>query len=209
MNWRRFLTRAGEDSQRWQGALDRLCAWRLTLHPSAHPRLDFLDAMRESLAWQCLSHPAWARFHYDQGCLPRLLRQAADLDWLPAGGPHPMPCPRQARRWQRLADGMLLDLGWSLPHRQKALQGSTLPECLGWLDGRHLLARCECQSWHWPRTARWRRGRLYSASLLDSGCLWLEVPAEALVDCSCGRGVGLGDVERVHQLFTNIFSASP
>lgn len=169
----RFLTRAGEDYQKYRGSTDRLCAARAMLSP--HPRLQafFMAAMREALAWHCLHHPELARACWQADCWPRGLRHWEDLERLPRVESlvhSPQQLPRDLRRWTRVLENSLADLGWSRP-RRRCLWAR--PDCLHWHEGDFPMFEDESGQCRWPRVVRLQAGRLFcpvyrSRSLLST-----------------------------------------
>lgn len=185
---RRFLTRAGEARQRCRGAIDQLCAGRQQLSRHPHLQDSFMAAMREALAWHCLSDPRWAEACFECGCEPRSLRFYRDLTRLPRLDEQVHSPDREARdlrRWSRVADGVLCDLGWSRPRRRRPagevpLRLSTAPLAV-W-------GRCAEGHWHLPRVVRVEGDRAFTPCFASRSLLWW--PAEKSMKqglCSCGR----------------------
>ena len=190
---RRFLTRAREDYARNRGATDRLCAWRSTLHPHPQGQAWFMSAMRESIAWHCLGDPALARACLEADLPPRALKYWHDLDRIPPNQPqqhNPLGKPRELRRWARVVENCLCDLGWSKPARRN-LAGK--PEELKWLQQAFLTACCPHGNWHLPRVVQRRSRRLFSPCYRSQSLVSLDLPQDSspaeLEPCPCGRGV--------------------
>lgn len=190
---RRFLTRAGEDYARNRGATDRLCAGRSMLHPHPQGQAWFMSAMRESLAWHCLGDADLALACLQADLPPRALKHWPDLDRIPQLQPQnhcPDGRPRELRRWARVVENCLCDLGWSLPARRN-LAGK--PEELQWIRQAFPTACCQYGNWHLPRVVQRRSGRLFSPCYRSQSLLSIDWPAHSgpaeMKPCPCGRGV--------------------
>lgn len=175
---RRFRSRAGELLARERGATDQLCAAHNQLSPHRHLQDMFMAAMREALSWHILRDDNLAQLCLDSQLSLNQLRTYADLEHIPVydGRLHtPAGQKRERRRWAKVWQHSLCDLGWSSP-RRRHLRLS--PELL----------RCSAGHWHLPRVLRWQAGRLYTpCSHSCSNFSWrLETSLNHGL-CPCGR----------------------
>jgi hypothetical protein len=175
---RRYRSRVGEVLARERGATDQLCAGQQQL--SRHPHLQdlFMAAMREALAWHILRDDRLARLCFEGELQLNQLRRYADLEYLPsyAGECHnPAGIKRDQRRWSRVWDHSLCDLGWSRPRRRHLVLSKDL-------------FACSAGHWHLPRVLRWQAGRLFTPCY--HSCSNLSWSIETLLNqgiCACGR----------------------
>lgn len=183
---RRFLTRAGEERQRCRGAIDQLCAGRQQLSRHPHLQSSFMAAMREALAWHCLNDERLAAACLEADCEPRALRFYPDLSRLPRVEERlhsPQLESRDLRRWSKVAEGALSDLGWS--RRRRPGPDAPLRAALGEI----FWARCELGRWHLPRVIRWQGDRTFTPCYASRSLFWWPAPEKSMKQgqCDCGR----------------------
>lgn len=181
VEFRRFLTRAGETLSRERGSIDQMCAQRPMLQDHPHLHSWFVRAMREAVASACVQHPEWGRALWQQGYSPA---QMTDWEQLSALLALELPVPesrRGLRRERQVTENCLADLGWARLRRR-----SVQPQqcaVLVWL-GAVPLARCRYHHYHLPRLAALHNGSLFSPLQLHQPLPASYIPVEA---CDCGR----------------------
>ncbi|MBS2040131.1 hypothetical protein JST97_34405 [bacterium] len=175
---RRYRSRAGELLARERGATDQLCAAHNQLSPHRHLQDMFMAAMRESLSWHILRDESLARSCWENQLNLNQLRLYTDLEKIPTytGRQHtPAGEKRDRRRWSRVWENALCDLGWSRP-RRRHLQ--VAPELL----------RCSEGCFHLPRVLRWQSDRLFTPCYHSCSSLsWKVETALIQGTCRCGR----------------------
>lgn len=174
----RYRSRAGELLARERGATDQLCAGHQQLSPHPHLQELFMASMREALSWHILRDDALARLCFQGGLRLNQLRRYADLEGLPVyvGECHsPAGKNRDQRRWSRVWDRSLCDLGWSRPRRRQVEISKDL-------------LCCSAGYWHLPRVLRWQAGRLFTPCYRSYANLsWSLETAPNQGICDCGR----------------------
>jgi hypothetical protein len=179
-NFERFCTLAGEELSRTRGSLDRLCGCGSPLKWPQRHQDPFMAAMREGLACAILAHPQWAEFCWKDDLAPRDFREFSDLQALPLQMPALPLQLRHLRRWTKVAQNCLADLGLGRARRRG--MSNWRPR----LQAYPMLAQCRLGNWHLPRIWHWSPGHLWTPTFAGDTACHLKWDQES-VACGCGH----------------------